>query len=59
MIDKRIEKVVIYYSDGTTQQIKNWDKPYTLSPNSCHKCGKSHGSLPCQYWDSFFQSNRD
>jgi len=59
MFDKRVEKVIVHYSDGTKQEFKSWDNPYSLSPNPCYKCGKSHGTLPCQYWDSFFQSNLD
>lgn len=59
MKHRKIEKVVIHYDDGTYEEIKNNQQMGMFSRPSCYKCGKQHGNLPCQYWDSFFYSNEE
>ena len=56
---KKIKKVVIHYDDGTYEEIKNTQSLGFFSRQPCVKCGRNHGTLPCQYWDSFFYSNSE
>lgn len=56
---KEITKVIIYYSDGTFDEIKSESSIKYFDRPPCLKCGKHHESLPCQHWDSFFHSTDD